>query len=370
MRVMFVSRSIDNMAGGVERMVITVMNALVARGHSVSLFTWDLDGATAFYPMSAEITWYKLDMGSPLVKASISLILNRALAVRSLVHQFQPDIIVCFQDGPFMAMRGYTTGICIPFITSERNSPTRFNYISAGRRQKLIYNAFRFAKRILIQCASYKELYPSFLHDRIVPIPNPVFPANGRAQTEIPDAKGRFRILSVGRLSYQKNFKVLIDAFAFLSSFHPEWDLVIIGEGEEQEKLENYIIDKGLNNLILMPGKSTSIADYYISSHLFCLPSLWEGFPNALAEALSHGLPSIGFADCSGVRNLIIPGVNGLLAKGNSDSASLAKALEMLMVSSETRRIMSEAAVESVKIYSPEKIFSQWEHILTVSAIT
>jgi glycosyltransferase involved in cell wall biosynthesis len=366
---MFVARSIDNMAGGVERMVITVMNNLVARGHSVDLFTWDLEGAIAFYHMSPKIKWYKLDMGSPLVKASISLILSRASAVRNIVRRCQPDIIICFQDGPFMAMRVYTAGMGIPFITSERNAPTRFNYTSAGRRQKLIYNAFRFAKRILIQFASYKELYPSFLHNRIVPISNPVFPANGRARPEVTNAKGRFRILSVGRLSYQKNYPVLIDAFASLSSFYPEWDLVIIGEGEDQEKLEDSILDKGLKNLISMPGKTTSIADYYISSHLFCLPSLWEGFPNALAEALAYGLPAVGFSDCAGVRDLIVSGKNGLLAEGNGDSETLAKALEMLMVSTETRRVMSEAAIESVKTYSPEKIFSQWEQLLSSAAI-
>lgn len=369
MRVMFVARAIGSMAGGVERMITIVMNALVARGYSVNLFTWDQGGATAFYPMSPEITWHKLDMGSPLVKASMPLKLSRALAVRNLVRRFQPDIIICFQDGPFMAMRAYTAGMGIPFIISERNAPTRFTHTSAARRQKLTYNAFRFAKRILIQFESYKELYPAFLHNRIVPISNPVFPADGRARPEVSDADGRFRILSVGRLGYQKNCPVLIDAFASLSSIYPEWDLVIIGEGEERAKLEESIADKGLSNIISMPGTSTTIADYYISSHLFCLPSLWEGFPNALAEALAHGLPAVGFVDCAGVRDLIVSGENGLLAEGNGDSATLAKALEVLMVSTETRRVMGAAAVESVKAYTPEKVFSQWEHILAEAAI-
>jgi len=102
---------------------------------------------------------------------------------------------------------------------------------------------------------------------------------------------------------------------------------------------------------------------------LFCLPSLWEGFPNALAEALAYGLPAVGFSDCAGVRDLIVSGKNGLLAEGNGDSETLAKALEMLMVSTETRRVMSEAAIESVKTYSPEKIFSQWEQLLSSAAI-
>ncbi len=369
MRVMFVARAIDNMAGGVERMVTTVMNALVARGYSVNLFTWDQAGARAFYPIASDITWHQLDMGNPVAKASMLLKVRRSMAVRNLMRRFQPDIIVCFQAGPFIAIRAYTAGMGIPVIAAERNAPTRFDYTSEARWEKLISHAFRFAKRVLIQCEGHRELYPSFLRDRIVIIPNPVFPAKGKARPDVPDADGRFRILSVGRLCYQKNYTVLVKAFSIVASHFPGWDLAIIGEGEDRAKLEKLIADKRLSSRISLPGTNTSVCDLYAFSHLFCLPSLWEGFPNALAEALAHGLPSVGFADCAGVRDLIVSRKNGLLAEGNNDPTTLAKALEMLMISSEARQTMGVNAVYSVKLYAPNEVFSLWERTLTEAAL-
>lgn len=369
MKVTFVARAIDGMAGGVERMVTTVMNALVARGNSVSLLTWDKADAVSFYPMSPEITWYHLDMGDASVKAGTLLKLRRALAVRKLMRRNKPDVIVCFQDGPFMAIRSYTLGMGIPVIAAERNAPTRFDHTSAARRQGLTYNALRFAKRILVQCESYRELYPVFLHKRIVTITNPVFPASRYTQPELPNDDGRFRILSVGRLSYQKNCSVLIGAFAAVASTFPEWDLVLVGDGEDRAKLEGLIAEKGLANRISMPGTSTSVSNWYTSSHLFCMASRWEGFPNALAEALAHGLPSVGFAGCAGVRDLISSGENGLLAEGNGDSKTLARVMKTLMTSVEGRQVMGMNAVESVKRYAPDEVFSLWEHILTEAVI-
>ena len=69
MKLMVAARAFDDMAGGVERMAIDLMNEMVARGHEVDLLTWDRAGSTAFYPMTREITWRQLDIGNPQVKA-------------------------------------------------------------------------------------------------------------------------------------------------------------------------------------------------------------------------------------------------------------------------------------------------------------
>jgi GalNAc-alpha-(1->4)-GalNAc-alpha-(1->3)-diNAcBac-PP-undecaprenol alpha-1,4-N-acetyl-D-galactosaminyltransferase len=362
---MFAARMIDRMAGGVERMIITIMNAMVARGHEVDLFTWDLRGAEAFYPIAPNITWHQLDMGSPSIKASTKLMWGRARAVRDLVRQRRPQVLICFQDGPFFAMRAYTLGLGIPVLAAERNAPSRFDHTSAGRHRRLCFQGLRFAARIAIQCESYRSLYPAFLRDRIACIPNPVQPAVLHAQPETCNPGGRFRLLSVGRLGYQKNYGVLIEAFAQLAPAFPDWDLLILGDGEDRAWLESLVAERGLERRVMLPGVSTSVAKWYASTQLFCLPSLWEGFPNALAEAFAHGLPAVGFADCAGVRDLIVHGSNGLLADGNGDVASLTGALALLMSDSALRASMSPAAVDSVRQFNPQNIFSRWEQLFS-----
>lgn len=369
MKLLFVARAIDGMAGGVERIITVLMNALSARGHQVSLLTWDLTGAQSFYPIDPEIVWHRLGLGDPKVRASAALMMRRRKAVRRVVRQQRPQVIVCFQDGPFVAIRGYTLGLGIPVIAAERNAPDRFDHTSAARYRGLIYQALRLAARVTIQCESYRALYPTFLQSRIVCIPNPVEPASARARPDVPNAEGRYRLLSVGRLGYQKNYQVLIAAFARLASRYPNWDLAIVGEGEDRASLEKLTKIHGLEDRVLLPGVTNSIGEWYASSHLFCLSSRWEGFPNALAEALAHGLPAVGFAECAGVRDLITSGSTGFLAPGNGDIDGLAETLGKAMEDAEVRRLMGAAASQSVRSFHPGQVLSQWEELLSEVAV-
>jgi glycosyltransferase involved in cell wall biosynthesis len=365
MRLMFAARAIDRMAGGVERMIITIMNAMVERGHHVDLFTWDQCGADAFYPMSPDIKWHRLDVGDPARKAGPRLLLERTGTIRTLVRQSQPQVIVGFQDGPFLAMRLYCFGLRIPVIAAERNAPTRFYHTRAGKRQRFIYfNAFRLAKSVIIQHENYRRLYPGYLRDRISVIPNPVSPARLAARPDQPDKVGRFHILSVGRLSYQKNYASLIIAFAKIAERFPAWDLKIVGAGEDRPRLEALILERRLSDRISLPGTVTEPGEAYASAHLFCLSSRWEGFPNALAEAQAHGLPAAGYAQCAGVSDLIADGVTGRLAAGNGDSDGLAATLAELMSDGARRVRMGCEARKTVGSFKPEPIMDLWEKTL------
>jgi GalNAc-alpha-(1->4)-GalNAc-alpha-(1->3)-diNAcBac-PP-undecaprenol alpha-1,4-N-acetyl-D-galactosaminyltransferase len=367
-KLLFAARAINRMAGGVERMIITIMNAMVVRGHEVELFTWDRDGAEAFFPMSPAIVWHKLNLGDPATKAGLGLRWKRALAVRTLVRRHRPDVVIAFQGGPFMALRLYCLGLGVPMIAAERNAPTLYDHTAGGdRARRIMFNAFRLARLLIVQCEAYRDLHPPFLHDRLVVIPNPVYPAPCEATPATPDPNGRFRLLSVGRLAYQKHYESLITAFSKLADRFLNWDLHIVGEGEDRRKLEAIISEKGLSGRAFLLGTFKDPSDCYLGAHLFCLPSRWEGFPNTLAEAFAHGLPAVGYAGCAGVNVLIENGQTGLLASGNGDPESLARSLAELMDDGEKRREMGAAARASMAPYAPDLVMDRWEDAIQMA---
>jgi glycosyltransferase involved in cell wall biosynthesis len=208
----------------------------------------------------------------------------------------------------------------------------------------------------------YVQDYPTYLRDRIVSIPNPVNSAMALAKPEGESGKVR-RLLSVGRLSYQKNQSVLVEAFTQIAGRVPEWQLVLVGAGEDEAKLKQLVAANGLADRVVFTGAVKDVERQYLDSHLFCLPSSWEGFPNALAEAMAHGLPAVGYAGCAGVGQLIADGKTGLLAQGNGSPDALARTLLALMVDDDLRRRMGAEAVASMAHYTPSVIFDRWESL-------
>jgi glycosyltransferase involved in cell wall biosynthesis len=359
MRILFVWRKYNQVVGGVERMSIALMNEMVKRGHDVGLLSWDRHDARTYYEMDDRIEWFKLNAGNPDEKASMAMRFERMRKIRSVVKNYNPDTIIAFMDGVFLSVKLSILGLHIPTIEAERCSAARFEYLKSGKYVNLIFQSLRLAKNITIQLESYRNDYPEYLRSRIVSIPNPVFQPQRHAK---PGQGAEKILLSVGRLSYQKNYGVLIDAFAKIATEFPDWTLKIVGEGEEKEQLEKRAENLRISGQVQFANTVKNVSDLYCSSHLFILPSRWEGFPNALAEALAHGLPSVGFRECLGVRDLIHDGINGILADKIDNADTLAAALRTLMKDDKRREEMGIAASNSMKPYAPEAVFDQWEN--------
>ena len=362
MKIVVAYRAFDGVAGGVQRMACLLMNDMVMRGHEITLLTWDKEGAASFYPLDERVEWVKVSIGDYKRKATLSERIKRGVRVRQIVKAKQPDLIISFMDGAYFAMRPFIVGLGIPMILAERNAPHRYDHLRGGKYQNLIFQLYRFADAITIQCESFKERYPTFLRSKIVTIPNPVFRPD-------PDEKKCYEklwkydkvLLSVGRLGYQKNFSPLIQAFAKLADECKEWGLVIIGEGEDRAELEAEIATYGLDERILMPGAMTDVWKAYGCADLFCLPSRWEGFPNALAEALIRGVPAVGYKKSAGVCDLILEHRNGMLAEGNVDVDSLVSALKKLMQDDALRSRLAQNAPDTMMEYDPPHIYDVWE---------
>ena len=119
-------------------------------------------------------------------------------------------------------------------------------------------------------------------------------------------------ILSVGRLTRQKDFKTLIRAFAIVRKMR-EARLIIIGEGEERQPLERLAADAGVGADVRLPGFLDNPYKYMRHSAVFVISSAWEGFPNVLVEAMGTGVPVVA-TDCpSGPSEILKDGRYGSL---------------------------------------------------------
>ena len=355
--IVFATISLHKMAGGLERNIIRIANHMADIGHRVKIVTFDFADAESFYAIDQRVEWIKTGATQPHKKISFTDRLKLIARMRAAFPR--NGIIVAFHHGLLARIFLASFGLGNRIICSERNALALYDHIRA-KKWNLNFLLMAFVSKITVQFDSYRRDYPFFMRPKIVAIPNVVEPAQQLAQPASISDDGRFRLLAVGRLCDQKNYPVLIDAFAALSSKFPDWDLSIVGDGSLQSTLQNQIDGKGMVNRIFLEGKSADVSTWYARSHLFVMPSKWEGFPNALAEALAHGLPAVGFAASAGVRDLIEDGVNGILAAGQGDVSSLIAALTMMMGSAEKRELMGANAQNTMARYDARSVYAQW----------
>jgi glycosyltransferase involved in cell wall biosynthesis len=170
-------------------------------------------------------------------------------------------------------------------------------------------------------------------------------------------------ILAVGRLEPQKGFDVLLRAFADVARSRPEWRLRIAGEGPERGRLEALVFDLGIEDRVNLDGVVSDIDAAMRSADLFVLSSRYEGFPNALCEAMASGLPVIA-TDCPvGPREIVRDGIDGVLVPPE-DERALAGAMDRLMDDPASRERLGAAASAIAERFTPVAILDRWESLL------
>lgn len=174
------------------------------------------------------------------------------------------------------------------------------------------------------------------------------------------------RVIAVGRLDYQKGFDRLIQAWKLVqhTGRFSDWKLDIFGQGEWREMLQQMIDKQGLQNTAKINPPTNAILNEYVHSSLLVMSSNYEGFGMVLVEAMSCGVPVISF-DCKcGPKDIIQPGINGLLVP-NGDIQSLAYAMMVMMADESYRKMLSQNARRVVDTYSEEAVMSQWIRLFT-----
>ena len=157
---------------------------------------------------------------------------------------------------------------------------------------------------------------------------------------------------------------MLLRAFGRIAERNPDWCLRIVGDGELRERLICIARTEGLQRQVEFAGLIRDVAKEYGAADIYVVPSLYESFGLATAEALAAGLPAIGFADCPGTNELIVDGLNGTLVEGRDRIASLGEGLHQLMNSPARRRKLGSAGPKTVESFNLYVIVDRWEEML------
>ena len=345
--------------GGAERVASLLCNYWVDQGHSVSAITFEKPGAESSYPLDRRIFVRQTQTlnASSNLPARLTTNVRRLFRIRAALTAFAPQVIVAFTTEANVVALWSALGLGIPVIVSERNQPDRPGLGIWRRLARRL--SYPIAASLVVQTEPIARWAEERFRVPIHVLPNPV----NRLTSQISSHSGK-HIVGVGRLVRQKGFDLLIDSFAKIAPRHPEWTLKIYGEGSERLALEARVERYGLIEQIKLPGVCKNIGDVYADAGLFVLPSRFEGYPNALVEALAAGCPVIA-TNCPGASAQILGGGRyGMLVESENADA-LAVALDEMLSSETLRANFASQATKAVAALDTPIVGLQWLELLT-----
>lgn len=181
-----------------------------------------------------------------------------------------------------------------------------------------------------------------------------------RCAEEFVPITGKFTIVAVGRLSQQKNYRLLLDAAAEIRRRGIDFNLWIIGDGEQKQELLQYKTGKGLDFVSFLGAKENPYP-YFAAADVYVSSSIYEGLSTTTIEALILGKPIV-VTDCTGMREILGDSEWGIIVP--IEIKALASALERMMTDPELRRHYAAQSRIRAKAFFPEESFRKIEELM------
>mgnify|MGYP004602439659 FL=1 len=351
--------------GGAERVVSTLANEL-SQNNQVSIIT--LVNEQVAYELNENVNLIELgklkynSKGKSFKKVkSLYNLIYRTRELRKCFNRIKPDIIISFlPEASFLTV--YANRKKYKLIISDRNDPNHeyqtFIY------KKLVRILYPKADGYVFQTFDAKNYFNNIIDFKKKKYEIIVNPVNEKF-INYPISKSKEKkIVSVGRLTEQKNIDLLIDSFSDIEKDFPEYTLTIYGDGNMREHLSNKIKSLNLENKIAMPGIVNNIQENIIDASLFVMSSDYEGIPNALIEAMTLGLPVISTdCPCGGPRMFIENEKNGFLIPVGSRK-ELANTMKKVLSDDNLKNRIGKNAKDIVELVNPSVINSKWAYFI------
>lgn len=356
-------------AGGAERVAATIANAWADQGREVWLVPTFLGEKKLEYDIRTQVTVSFLS--DYIVGKSVGWpkFIRKTYSLRRLVQDIRPDAVVSFLTNVNVLAAAALQGLGVPLVVSERADPAADIelpwFVRFGRAV-----LYQFADALVVQSASaaigYRQrvLRPPPTYVVANPLPASLEKFERRA---VQVGRGG-EIVAMGRLYWAKRFDLLIRAFGLAFRDEPGWRLSIWGQGPLRVELEGLISELGLAERVHLRGVTREPWRALVAAQIFVLSSAYEGFPNAMLEAMAVGLACVSFDCPTGPRELSNGG-EAVQLVSTGDIRELAAELSSLARDPERRAKLGRAAAEFVRShYSEETVIEQWDAVISVAA--
>ena len=343
--------------GGAERVVSILANNLCQK-YRIRIAT--LVSRGEFYQLNQEVELvsanYDISQGSDLSRrfSMGKNLISSLFFMRKNIKEFKPDIVFPWMKEidlvSYFAIKGLRG---FKRINSERNDPSQ--------RTRFYKKALAYVYRETDMLVCQTEFVAAFYHkvkNKTV-IPNPVDVK--QYPSKVPEGTKK-RIVSVGRLIGQKNFMMLEKAFAKIAKQYPDVTVTIYGEGPQRQMLENAIDQDGLKDRFILYGASKDVLNEIKDAAVFAFPTNFEGFPNALIEAIALGIPVVTTDFASGVAREIVNEKTGVLVPVG-DVDAFANGLKELLDNPERRNYIRNHSHEVLEPFAIDKVIAMWDNL-------
>ena len=343
--------------GGTERVASVIINELAKRNYNVHVLGLYGDPDKIFFPFEPNVKVTSLHIED---LKGIRKILYSQHKIRQFVNNNHIDTFVTVES----IMATYSVP-SLAFTGIRHVVWEHFNFkvnLGIAARSFARQLALCFADRIVTLTARDIQFWKQgawYRRAKLVHIPNPMF----LEEQKVNDNPSK-TVISVGRITFQKGFDLLVDAWGVLpTELRNEWKLLIIGDGEDKSLLEKKITELGVGGSIELVGATKAVFAYFETASIYCLSSRFEGLPMVLLEALAFHLPIVAFDCDTGPEELIEQGQNGILVEAGNVS-KLSQSLAGLMNDDALRGRMRNYKSQRLHTLELGGIMEQWSSVL------
>lgn len=371
MKIVYCTDSVCH-AGGIQRITVAKANALAdIEGNEVWIVVTDNKRPKPVLPISEKVHLVDLDVNyfendwKSRLHVLKGIFIKRREHKRKLqqfLNTISPDIVISTgtsEKNFIPRMKVASNPSFIREIHSVSNyrllvAHGWFEKLSAWAGDIIDYHYYiRKYVKIVVLTDEDKQLHWK-KNDKVKAIPNPLTTEHNKRST----LKSK-TVITAGRLTAEKNFASLINAWQTVNKHHPDWKLEIWGEGSLRNELQQQIDDLQLRDSASLMGYTDDIISKFADASIFVCTSKFEGFGLVIVEAMSCGMPVVSYACPCGPKDIITEGKDGYLVPPG-DEERLAERICFLIEHEEKRREMGNAAAEKSKQYAIEPIIRQW----------